>query len=311
MSEATCATHPGAAAPFRCDGCGEFLCADCVSEGHRLLFCRLCGERALPVAPAEAATAPGRRAATRRATAATYRFADALTYPLRGTGGYAFWSVLALLGLLALAQLVPVLGIFAGAAGTIFGIAVLFLLPRFLFAIAATTAQGEDELPDWPDFDVWDLVAGAAHFVVIAVLCLLPAWALLEVAGCGLGDLLVGRASGGRCLAALVPGFVLAVALWVPAFGAGAVYHSPWLFFRLDLHVKAVAAAPAEWAQAVALLAGLFVAGLVLPALLAWLPLVGSLAGTAVQLYTLFLGAHLAGVWFRRHPAAMERIYLG
>jgi hypothetical protein len=30
-----------------------------------------------------------------------------------------------------------------------------------------------------------------------------------------------------------------------------------------------------------------------------------------VQLYALFLGAHLAGVWFRRHPAAMERIYLG
>lgn len=297
MSEAICATHPGAAASFRCDGCGQLLCTDCVTEGHRLLFCRLCGERALPTAPAGPATAPGQWAAARRATAAAYTFADALAYPLRGTGGYAFWSVLALLGLLGLARLVPVLGLLAGAVATIFGIAVLFLLPRFLFAIAATTAQGEDELPDWPDYEVWDLVAGAFHFVAIAVLCLAPAWALLEVAGCG--------------LAALVPGFALAVGLWVPAFGAGAVYHTPWLFFRLDLHAQAITAAPAEWARAVAMLAALLVAGVVLPALLVWLPFVGSLAGTAVQLYALFLGAHLAGVWFRRHPAAMERIYLG
>ncbi|HEX6201693.1 MAG TPA: hypothetical protein VF100_01745 [Thermoanaerobaculia bacterium] len=40
-------------------------------------------------------------------------------------------------------------------------------------------------------------------------------------------------------------------------------------------------------------------------------PLVGSLAASAVQLYALFLGAHLTGVWFRRHPAEMERAYLG
>lgn len=310
MSEAICATHQGAVAPYRCDGCAQLLCVDCVSEGHRLLFCRLCGERALPLAPAAATTAPGQRAAARRATAATYTFADALAYPLRGTGGYAFWSVLAVLGLLGLARLVPVLGILAGALATIFGIVLLFLLPRFLFAIAATTAQGDDELPDWPDFDAWDLVAGALHFVAIAFLCLVPAWALLEVAGCGLGDVLLGEASAGRCLAALTAGFVLAVGLWVPAFGSGAVYQTPWLFFRLDLHARAIAAAPGEWVQAVAMLAALLVAGVVLPALVGWLPLVGSLAGTAVQLYALFLGAHLAGVWFRRHPTAMEAIYL-
>lgn len=311
MSEATCATHPRAGAPYRCDGCAQLLCVDCVSEGHRLLFCRLCGERALPLAPSAAATAPGQRAAARRAAAATYTFTDALTYPLRGTGGYAFWSVVAVLGLLGLAQLLPVLGILAGAVGAIFGIALLFLLPRFLFAIAATTAQGEDELPDWPDFDVWDLVAGALHFVAIAFLCLAPTWALLEVAGCGLGDVLLGRASAGRCLAPLAGGFVLAVGLWVPAFGAAAVHQTPWLFFRLDLHARAVLVAPAEWARAVAMLSALLVAGVVLPILVGWLPLVGSLAGTAVQLYALFLGAHLAGVWFRRNAGPLERIYLG
>lgn len=49
-----CATHPKKRASFVCDGCGELLCWDCVEEGAHLMFCRLCGERALPLdAPPE------------------------------------------------------------------------------------------------------------------------------------------------------------------------------------------------------------------------------------------------------------------
>ena len=311
MTESTCATHVGAAAAFRCDGCGRLLCPDCVEEGHRLLFCRLCGERALPLAAGEPATVPARQRTAQRAAAARYGFADALIYPLRGTGGHGFLGLVALIWLLELAAAFPLFGIVAGIVGSIFALAVLLLLPRFLFAIAATTARGDDELPDWPDFDLWELIGGAIHFLAIGILCLLPAWALLDLAGCGLREVFLGHASLGACLAALAAGFVLAVALWVPAFGAAAVYQSPWLFFRLDLHARAVAAAPGEWAQAVAMIAALLVLGTVLPALLAFLPLVGSLAATTVQLYALFLGAHLAGVWFRRRPETMERVYIG
>jgi DNA-directed RNA polymerase subunit RPC12/RpoP len=49
MPPQSCATHPAAAAVYRCDGCGRLLCPDCVQEGHRLLFCRHCRERALPL----------------------------------------------------------------------------------------------------------------------------------------------------------------------------------------------------------------------------------------------------------------------
>lgn len=253
---------------------------------------------------------PARRAAHRRAAATRYGFADAFAYPFRGAGAYGFLGLLALTWLLDLAGAVPFFGIAAGVAGTLFGLLVGLLLPRFLFAVAATTAEGEDELPDWPDFDVWELFGGAVHLLAIGVLCLLPAWGLLQLAGCGFVDLLLGRASLGACLAALAGGFALAVALWVPAFGAGAVYRTPWLFFRLDLHARAVAVAPGEWALVVALVAGLLVAGTALPLVLSFVPLVGSLAASAVQLYALFLGAHLTGVWFRRHPAEMERAYL-
>jgi hypothetical protein len=310
MSEAACATHAGVPAPFRCDGCGRALCPDCVEEGHRLLFCRLCGERALPVAAGEAATVPARRVAARRTAAAHYGFVQALGYPFRGVGAYGFLGLLALSWLLGLGAAVPLFGIAAGFVGFVFGFAVVLLLPRFLFVVAGTTAQGEDELPDWPDFDLWELLGGALHFLAIAVLCLAPAWALLELAGCGLVELIGGDVSLGACLAALAAGLVLGVALWVPAFGAAAVYQSPWLFFRLDLHARAVAAAPREWAQAVAMIGGLLVLGAVLPFVLGFLPLVGKLAGDAVQLYALFVGAHLAGVWFRRHPTEMERAYL-
>lgn len=311
MTAATCATHPEAAAPFRCDGCARQLCDECVEHGHRLLFCRLCGERALPLEADRPATVPALRSARRRAAATRYTLADALAYPLRGTGGYAFWSVVVLTWIFDLAGAVPLLGIVAGAVGGFFGMIVALLLPRFLFAIAATTAAGEDELPDWPDFDFWELLVGAVHFLAVALFCLLPTWGFLRLAGCGFVEVMTGETSMLACLGALALGFVAAVALWVPAFGADAVYQTPWLFFRLDLHARAVAAAPGEWARTVALVGALLVAGTILPAVLSFLPLVGSLVASPVQLYALFLGAHLAGVWFRRHPEAMERVYLG
>ena len=45
-----CAAHPERAAVYECDGCGKLLCEECIEEGHRLLCCRHCGERALQTA---------------------------------------------------------------------------------------------------------------------------------------------------------------------------------------------------------------------------------------------------------------------
>ncbi|HUO86828.1 MAG TPA: B-box zinc finger protein [Thermoanaerobaculia bacterium] len=305
----TCANHHLVAAAFRCDGCSRTLCADCVEEGHRLLFCRSCGERALPLAVDAPATAPALRAAQRRSRAAAYTFTDALGYPLRGTGAAAYWSLVAALFLLELASAVPFFGIFAAAFGLLFVAGVALLLPRFLFSIAATTADGEDELPDWPDFDFWELTGDALRFLAIALLCFLPAAALIRLTGCGPLEMLLVEPREGRCLAALVPGFVIAAAVGIPAFASTAAYRSPWLFFRVDLHARAVAVAPGEWARAVAAIAGMMLVGAILPGVLSSLPLIGSLLATAIQLYALFLGAHLAGVWFRRHPEAMARAY--
>ncbi len=34
MPSLSCVAHPGAAATFRCDGCGRLLCFECVEQGH-------------------------------------------------------------------------------------------------------------------------------------------------------------------------------------------------------------------------------------------------------------------------------------
>lgn len=312
MTASTCAVHPGAAVRFRCDGCGERLCADCVDEGHRLLFCRRCGERALPLDASEAASVPARRRQAARRAAASYRFTDALAYPFRGYGAFAFWGYLvALAGVGVLVLLLggsPIAGLMiSGFAGGILGL----LLAAYLFAIARSTADGDDELPDWPDFDFWPLIGRLLLSLAVTAFSLLPLALLAWIVGCGPGELLAG---GGACLAAVAAGLAAAPLLWVPAFGATAVYDTPWLFFRADLHLRAAAVAPRELLIAAGLAAGLFAASRLLSVLVAAalpVPILGGLLGDGLAVYGLFVAAHLAGVYFRRHRDPLDAVYLG
>src|SRR3972149_4017283 len=88
MAATRCGNHVSNEAAFRCDGCGRLLCAECVTEGHRLLFCKLCGERALPLEAEAPATVPERQRAAK--IEAPYSLADALRYPFRGLGLYVY-----------------------------------------------------------------------------------------------------------------------------------------------------------------------------------------------------------------------------
>jgi len=311
MSASPCARHPDKPAEFRCDGCGARLCGECIQEGHRLLFCRLCGERALPLDATAAATSIGRQREAVREAAAAYSYREALRYPFRGLGGYAYWG---LLGLLLLFELISSLLPFGGCFVALPQVLVALLLPGFLFRITETTARGADELPDWPEFSFWENLADLFLFVLISLVSQLPMVLCLFVFRCDLDSLFLGQATVGRCVAALTLGFFGTVALWLPSFGSSAVYSTWWLFFRFDLHARAALVDPVEYLAAVALIGGLLVAGAVAPMLLVFLPLpamIWGLVGDAVVAYALFVAAHLAGVYFRRHPAELERVYLG
>ena len=303
--EQTCATHPEKPAVYVCDGCRKLLCEDCMEEGHRLLFCRHCGEMAIPLATG-APTTSTELAKERKITAA-YSLGDAMAYPFRGLGLYLFAGYVFLLVLLDLFAAVPGLG----CAASLFQLLILLILPGFLFRIVRTSAEGETELPDWPDYsELGERLGEWLAFLLVMVMAALPTFVLLKLGGCEAADLLFGGWGLG-CWALAALGIVLGVVLWVPGVGSVGTYASGWLGWRADLHVKALVNVFDDAAVTLALLAGLWIASLLLRVFLAFVPVMGVLSSVAVGTYALFVGAHLIGLLFRRNTKMLESIYLG
>jgi len=69
--------------------------------------------------------------------------------------------------------------------------------------------------------------------------------------------------------------------------------------------------APQEIAATVPILAALLFLRVMMPMLLGFLPLLGIVLGHVAVGYALFTGAHLVGLYFRRHWAELEALYLG
>ncbi len=301
MSEANCSTHPASEAAFRCDGCQKLLCGECIEEGHRLLFCRHCGERALPLAASTPAVSNELRRATKRT--ATYGLRDALLYPFRGLGRYVYWGYVVVLALFWFLGTVPGLG----CAVLLMRLLILLMLPGLLFAIVRTTADGETELPDWPDWSeggqrLWEWFGALLAFIVSMV----PLILILYLLGCVLEELAELRP---HCSLALLAGSVLGAALWIPAFGSVAVEWNPWMALRIDLHVRALLLVGADGWKTLGLLVGLLVFRQALGVILLPIPLLGALAQIMVATYTLLMGAHFVGLLFRRHAETLDALY--
>ncbi len=301
MAPSVCATHPGVPARFQCEGCGKLLCPDCVEQGHRLLFCRLCRERALPLAE----RGPASTQALRREAAQSrrYGFADALGYCFRGKGAWLFWVYLGLLAAFQLSYLMPGIGLLAWS----FGFLVFLLMPALVFAIVRQTTRGDNELPDWPDFsETWP---NLGRFVAVVLVVAAPVALAFFVARCDGADLL-GPGGGGRCVLALLLGLLCGVSLGVLALGAAAHYETAWAALRVDLHLRALAACGGDAWKTIALVTGIGAAGQAASFLLSSLPLAGGILESAASTYGLFTGAHLVGLLYRWHEAGLDEIYL-
>ncbi len=257
----------------------------------------------MPVAARAAVTAP--EAARRRAREKPYSTSDALTYVFRGRGLYVFGSYLGLLAVLAFLSLFPLVGCAATAVMVIFIAAVLLLVPGALFAIARTTARGDDELPDWPDFSAFgERLGEILAFLALGLVAALPLAVLLRLAGCaGWGPM------APHCWLVLVAGWFAALLIWVPAFAAVAVFQEGWLGLRVDLHARAIFAGGADLAVTAVLATVLVVSGQVLSVVLAIVPLVGLVASAAAGMYGWFTAAHLVGLFYRRHHDELGSIY--
>jgi hypothetical protein len=306
LSPAVCPRHPGRNTQFLCDGCGEHLCEECVDEGHRLLFCRLCGERALPLA-GDGPTTTGALAADRKRLAA-YSWMDAFGYVFRGSGAYVFWSFPAIVVVLSIVGQLPLIGILTGCLQLLFGAIVLVILPGALFAVVRSTTRGEIELPDWPDFhDYGNRINEIFEFVLIGLVASVPGVLMARVFGCS--DL---SSISLDCWLLVAISWVVAALIWIPAFGAVGVYGNFWLAIRVDMHYRAISAAFADFARVMGLSTILILVGQVLALiLLGVVPVVGVAVSAIVGLYSWFTIAHLVGLWFRRHSKLFDQIYHG
>jgi hypothetical protein len=305
MPSQSCGAHPGTAATFHCDGCGRLLCSACVEQGHRLLFCRHCRERALPLDASLPATVPALKRAVARRRPTTWL--QALGYPLRGQGSMVFWVYLALMIAFVLLAVLP------GACLLIcsFRVAIALLMPGLLYAIVRRTAEGDDELPDWPDIgDLGERLYEGLTFLGTVAVALVPAALALRLSGCAILNLL-GEAEGtAGCRWAVAAGLMLGLPLGVPMFGALAVYQHVDLLWRLDLHVRALVAAGRDAVGTVLLTYAVLVASRWLGFALHGFPLLGGALAAAVAAYGTFAGAHVVGLMFRKHAAALDAIYL-
>ena len=306
LSPAICPRHPARSTRFICDGCGEQLCEECVDEGHRLLFCTLCGERALPLAGVGPATSSDLAADRKRLAA--YSWLDAFGYVFRGTGAQVFWSFPALVVILSLLGMFPLLGIVAGCFKLVFAGIILVILPGALFAVVRETARGEVELPDWPDFHSYGARLNEIfEFLLISMVASIPGALLLRALGCGNESTF-----SIDCWYFVGIAWLVAALIWVPSFGAVAAYGNFWLALRADLHLKAIRETIGDFALVMTLATLLMLVGQSLAiVLLGIVPVLGMAVSAIVGLYSWFTIAHLVGLWFRRHGRLFEQIYRG
>jgi hypothetical protein len=300
-----CDAHPLKPADFRCDGCQRLLCDECVREGHRLLLCAACGERALPLAAVGPTTVKERRAARQERADLAYGWSDVLRYCFRGDGVLIFWITVAIMGVF---QVFLLAAIVAPVAQKLLPLALSFLmfvflvwiLPSQLVRIVRTTYRGRNELPEWaPAHDFPERSREISALLLSLVVGLAPAVLALRLAGCPLGVPEPPLA----CTLALLATLPVMVALGCLGFAAFAEFESRWLVLRIDLHLRFLAAARGDaWTTVGALILGVAIAVLV-GALLGSVPLMVLVA------YVLFTGAHAIGALFRRHRALVEALY--
>ncbi|HVG09423.1 MAG TPA: B-box zinc finger protein [Thermoanaerobaculia bacterium] len=293
-----CAQHSGVNAAFRCEGCGKLLCQDCIKKGHALLFCSLCGERAMPLEAGQPATV--REVARRQAISKPYSFQQALSYPFRGVGLYMFLATL-----IALAFVSFLLQYSGGCYSIMLAVGLWSLMIGLQFKIVRSTAEGEDQLPDWPEYMDWgERLGDILLYLVVAILQFFPvvAFTLLNM-----GKLLSPEPSllfwAGFALFAW-----LGMALGTVAFGAAGRFNRSSVM-RIDLHLKALKIGGVDTVTATNLAFAIGISLFVVRALLQQIPYVGAAVAGVLGAYWTFTSAHLAGVLFRRHILELEKIY--
>jgi hypothetical protein len=216
---ADCQHHPGIVAALRCNQCGSMLCYACTREirqsGKVVRFCPDCRGLCLLLEERGKSSDP--------ATSFLARVPRAFLFPFRGDG------LIALIAGTVFFAAVGLLGVFS----ILLSIAVAGYLAAFMQKIIATSAQGDDVLPSWPDFsEVWaDIVLPLLQVLGTFLICfgpvyfcrpfLPPEWkwlaALFFLFGCSYFPMALLAVSMKGTLEAINPVFVVGSILRIPS----------------------------------------------------------------------------------------------
>jgi hypothetical protein len=300
MTGLSCAFHPGTAAAYRCEGCDKPLCPSCVKQSHALLLCSGCGERALPLSDLHGATV--REVKVQEAVAKPYAIREAFSYPFRGLGGFMFPATL-------ISMAVVNFGLSFGFGCYPLFIAGFFgsLMIALQFKIADTSARGDTEIPDWPEYlDFWNRVFDVLTYGFLAFIQYAPLVAYFFLFG-GPEKVLTAEPSFVFYLGFAIFAWAGA-AFWVVAFGAAGHYGRD-ASLRLDLHLKALAAAKRDGLMFANIVFALGIGMLIVRSLIEQLPILGSALAGILGAYWLFVSAHLAGLIVRRNLRKFDAIY--
>ncbi|MCB1034810.1 MAG: hypothetical protein KDD47_13345 [Acidobacteria bacterium] len=231
-----------------------------------------------------------------------YGFADAMAYPFRGMGLYVS------IGTPFVLMFVEFIGNF-GIGCLWFPVLLLFwsMLVGLQFKIVRSTADGDNELPDWPEFtDFGERAMDLLAYLIIALITVGPVGIYLAIFGF-------------RHLLTMEPsllfwiGFVCCLwagtALGTMAYGSGGIYDRVDVL-RLPHHFLAFREMGAEAVRVTNVIFGLQTATLVVRAVLKGMsPLLGSAVSGVIFLYWFLVSPHLMGLLFRRNRQIVERIY--
>ncbi len=297
MSVSSCARHPATEASYRCEACASMLCAECVHKGHALFTCALCHERAIPL-HGDASARP--RDVERQAKRARpYALASGWLYPFRGLGLFLFLAMLVTLPLVALLSFGggPRAWLVVGGYGS--------LVVGLQFKIVRSTSDGDDELPDWPEYMDWrervgDLAAYALAglWQTVPPLLFLLAWPQGVLRAEPLPPYWAAFAVLWWCSAAV----------FSMAFGATAI-HGWTHALRIDRHLRALRAAGGDAVRIANLLfaggAAIFLVRLALDDV----PIAGAAVAGAIGAYWTLVSSHFIGLLFRRHTEALNAVY--
>jgi len=238
--------------------------------------------------------------ARRQAISKPYSFQQALFYPFRGVGLYMFIATL-----VSLAFVSFLLQYSGGCYSIVLAVGLWSLMVGLQFKIVRSTAEGDDQLPDWPEYMDWgERMGDILIYLVIAILQFFPvvAFTLLNM-----GSLLSPEPSlffwAGFALFAW-----LGMALGTVAFGAAGRFDRTSVM-RVDLHLKALKIGGVDSVTATNMAFAIGISLFVVRALLQQVPFVGAAVAGVLGAYWTFTSAHLAGVLFRRHILELEKIY--